>query len=508
MAKNTCNYCQSKSIGEFPLFEKDDESRQDQGYSTADESVIKEFNLGNNQRIQKQGVALNKKLLEFCPELHEVMMNSRKFVPGYIGVKFVPQVIGSKIPTTTYRKSRLNLDQKATDTSKKEEAEFTLYDGLKNYFTKDCQEREDRDTVVFYGVELEDPNVPTKINKNNKKTNVRKPEKDFVIVDLTHGNIVGIEVKYELHRSAFKKAVKQLKNTKDIIQTMYRGKLQKDWTFISVVFGMVDTKEYLCDHHRQYVLTSYNLEGSLEKILRNGKVNKNKNPLWIKDFILMVRDLIPKKVAMPDEIIDLISNNLERASSDNTILRFAFWTPEQYSFITFYENNKRVIFTSSPSTGKTILMMNSASKLLMEGEIVLILFYRKLSENIKSFLQMEIESYFHEHIVEGKCLVKTFNEKDKWSSILKPYSTDYNIFIDELIFQDEHITNTNDESINATNRGINDLKKEANILRARKLPEFDAPATRFLDWHEKHNPNKYLWIVITGTYYGYQEIDK
>ena len=85
---------------------------------------------------------------------------------------------------------------------------------------------------------------------------------------------------------------------------------------------------------------------------------------------------------------------------------------------------------------------------------------------------------------------------------------DYNIFIDELIFQDEHITNTNDESINATNRGINDLKKEANILRARKLPEFDAPATRFLDWHEKHNPNKYLWIVITGTYYGYQEIDK
>ena len=193
MAKNTCNYCQSKSIGEVHLFEKDDESRQDQGFSTAGESVIKEFNLGNNQRIQKQGVTLNKKLLEFCPELHEVMMNSRKFVPGYMGVKFVPEVIGSKIPTTTYRKSRLNLDQKATDTSKKEEAEFTLYDGLKNYFSKHCQ-KQNRDTLVFYGVELEDPNVQTKINKNNKKTNVRKPEKDFVIIDLTHGNIIGIEV--------------------------------------------------------------------------------------------------------------------------------------------------------------------------------------------------------------------------------------------------------------------------------------------------------------------------
>ena len=77
MAKNTCNYCQSKSIGEFPLFEKDDESRQDQGYSTADEGVIKEFNLGNNQRIQKQGVALNKKLLEFCPEIHKVVIDPK-----------------------------------------------------------------------------------------------------------------------------------------------------------------------------------------------------------------------------------------------------------------------------------------------------------------------------------------------------------------------------------------------------------------------------------------------
>ena len=44
MANNTCNYCKSKTIGELPLFEEDDESRQDQGYSTADEGVIKEFN--------------------------------------------------------------------------------------------------------------------------------------------------------------------------------------------------------------------------------------------------------------------------------------------------------------------------------------------------------------------------------------------------------------------------------------------------------------------------------
>ena len=87
----------------------------------------------------------------------------------------------------------------------------------------------------------------------------------------------------------------------------------------------------------------------------------------------MVRDLIPKKVAMPKEMVDLIANNLERASTPNSIIRFAFWTPDQYNFNTFCENNKRVIFTSSPSTGKTILMMNSALKLLKEGQRVLFL---------------------------------------------------------------------------------------------------------------------------------------
>ena len=82
--------------------------------------------------------------------------------------------------------------------------------------------------------------IQTQINKKKKKTDVSKPEKDFVIIDLTNGNIVGIEVKYELNKSAFKKAIRQLKNTKDIFQTTYRGKIQEDWTFISIAFGIGD----------------------------------------------------------------------------------------------------------------------------------------------------------------------------------------------------------------------------------------------------------------------------
>ena len=73
--KNTCKYCESKTIDEVALFEKDDEGRQDQGYSTANDDIVKEFILGNNQRIQKQGVALNKKLLEFFLEIHKLILN-------------------------------------------------------------------------------------------------------------------------------------------------------------------------------------------------------------------------------------------------------------------------------------------------------------------------------------------------------------------------------------------------------------------------------------------------
>ena len=375
------------------------------------------------------------------------------------------------------------MKQKATDTSKKEEAEFALYDGLKNFFTKHGKKR---DALVFYGAELEDSNVDK-----------RKPEKDFVIIDLTNGNIVGIEVKYELNKSAFKKAIRQLKNTKDIFQTTYRGKIQEDWTFISIAFGIGDTNEYLCEYHRKYVLTTYDLETSLEKVLN---VKKKKNSLWKKDFILMVRDLIPKKVAMPKEMVDLIANNLERASTPNSIIRFAFWTPDQYNFNTFCENNKRVIFTSSPSTGKTILMMNSALKLLKEGQRVLFLFYRKLSEVKESLLQLNIEEFFQEYIDKQTFIIKTFNEKDTWSSILGLYKS-YNVFIDELIFQDEHKTDTNNAETNSAHKKINTMKKHTKSGS-------DPLVTRILDWHEKHDPTKHLWVAVTGTYYGFQEIDR
>ena len=113
----------------------------------------------------------------------------------------------------------------------------------------------------------------------------------------------------------------------------------------------------------------------------------------IKDFRMMVKEILPTRVQLPDELIDEITNNIEKAGSAENILH---WSPGQYDLAYFCNNRYREILASTYSTGKTILMEHCALELLKNGENVLFILYHPNDQHLapKSFLQMKMEKTF------------------------------------------------------------------------------------------------------------------
>ena len=95
-------------------------------------------------------------------------------------------------------------------------SERKVFDALKTYFNN-CKE----DALIIY----------------SHKFNVNNQENDFIIVNLTKGYIMIIDVKYVLHKASIEKGVKQVKKASYIIKQQI-GKELSSWTFIGLVVGM------------------------------------------------------------------------------------------------------------------------------------------------------------------------------------------------------------------------------------------------------------------------------
>ena len=92
---------------------------------------------------------------------------------------------------------------------------------------------------------------------------------------------------------------------------------------------------------------------------------------YVHDFHHLVREILPLRVRIVKGFVDgfsrkesllcKISDSVKNAGQAEII---AFWTKDQYNLALDWLRHKRVLYDSSFSTGKTLLMMNCVQQLL------------------------------------------------------------------------------------------------------------------------------------------------
>ena len=260
-----------------------------------------------------------------------------------------------------------------------------------------------------------------------------------------------------------KDGLQQVEKTVEILKKYFDRNLQKTWKVYTLLYGTERHPKFpICETCKQFIFTSDdNFVEKLENIFLN---EPRQDRSYAGDFYFIVKELLPKRVKIAAEVSDLfsmnktlmkkISKNVSIAGRPTTV---SFWSPFQYNVAAQCLKMKRVMFNSAWSTGKTILMMDCARKLLHRGEKVLFLindFYNLLQQN-PSLLQMKILACF-QTIPNCANLLKLetrfFNGLEELLKYISlPENEQYNVFVDELRLDDMSETeykNLKDLSLN------------------------------------------------------------
>lgn len=300
-------------------------------------------------------------------------------------------------------------------------------------------------------------------------------ERDFVIVNLSAGYIMNIECKSYLNLQRLNDpkggAKEQLRISKDIVTELFGGIINESWDFVSAIFcSEVDQEVIICDGCWPYILTSngktrHTRYLELKNIMPRDIIDST--PGLAQDFQFICKTLIFNGVQIEDDIINKICANVDKAGSARNV---AFWSPEQRDILD--DDNKRVLLMSSNSTGKTILMLYQAKKLLDAGEKVVFLVYQHHIRKRKSLLQLKIEADFHRFLTTGQLEVKQFcGNFEEILNDFQAYSEEH-LFVDELLIL-----------YDPTGQIVEYVPHIENILKT---------------WDEQHNWSKFLWIAVAG----------
>ena len=316
---------------------------------------------------------------------------------------FVPEQFLTKIPKMMFHDSK-GLFEKLAERMKLEKhfpqmgkwqglkanvdgeaLEKKVYTTLKDYFQK--PEHKDEQVLVLHGYEIMD------LKMESNKIEVPHWEKDFIIINLTHGYILNIEVKSTPDFKTLDSLKVQLENTKRMFEQWFAADLNPEWKFFSAVYCENATnkkgkKNRLCDNYdKDFVFTSSeDFITKLEKIHRDPH---KKTDEYLESYNVMVKFLLFFATYHPAPVSSLIDTKI-KDTIDNSVtvesLSFWNWTPEQKSL--FDAEICRVIMTSHWSTGKTRIMFEKAKILAKEGKrVIFVLHHSQFLEEESNYFQ-------------------------------------------------------------------------------------------------------------------------
>ena len=126
--------------------------------------------------------------------------------------------------------------------------EMKLYNSLKK------RSEESSETMsIFHSLDIMKFDIEKQENKFT--------EKDFVIVNATHGYIMPIEVKKTLNQTTATESLEQLKGIREDLQTYLKSDILKDefisqdWMFLPMIFCEQEEAVFCCDGCRQHIIT-------------------------------------------------------------------------------------------------------------------------------------------------------------------------------------------------------------------------------------------------------------
>ena len=197
--------------------------------------------MGHGVLVKSIPGAVAKLLARNYPELVEWNGNTKLviFIPDYYlnkSVKYVEPSRGSELAAfckelaESYPERKEDFEQhENVFTSGKrmycgEVPEMNLYNALKQRF-----EKIDESVAVFHSLDI------LKFDIDKQDNNVS--EKDFIIVNASHGYIIAIEVKKTLGKGdSIEKSLQQLTDAKKDLEAYFSSDMAPGWTFIPLIY--------------------------------------------------------------------------------------------------------------------------------------------------------------------------------------------------------------------------------------------------------------------------------
>ena len=194
-------------------------------------------------------------------------------------------------------------------------------------------------------------------------------EKDFIILNLTKGYIMVIEVKASF--KYFAKAKEQLRDSKERVEAVFNSveNMSDEWLYVGLCYidagdcGSTMTNDFVINGIQQFDLQSIEL-----------KVAQRRTKQWIPDqhieeFVSVTKILLFEAQGHPQaplsraKQIQKIDEDLDQSSAPENIF---FWTPEQLSIVHAMDKSFMLLM-GYYGCGKTVLLIERAEYLLRNG---------------------------------------------------------------------------------------------------------------------------------------------
>ena len=205
----------------------------------------------------------------------------------------------------------------------------------------------------------------------------------------------------------------------------------------------MNEKLNICNSVKEFIITENDDFNAKLTLILDTHAPEVNSYSYVEDFYTIVREVLPERVRICDEIVKTfqpanevilgkVTEIVEKeAGSVETI---SFWSGDQIDIVSECKNLKRVLFDSAFSTGKTLIMMECIQQLL-ENHHEKVLFIIRTGKKVPILLNFKIQGIFQKHKGEKnfEIIQCDFENEDEVNKILTEHP-DHHIFIDELVF--------------------------------------------------------------------------
>ena len=375
----------------------------------------------------------------------------KEYGPGKLGAYFVPPIFFSASPEVIILSEydeKTKGKGKHKDGVKGQIAERAMFVALKDHFKKSKD-----DVLVLH---------------SHKFLDKTSTEKDFIVVNVTKGYLMVIEVKANI--SKYQKAKKQLFDSKERIEEICHilGPTTK-WLFVGVFYAHQNSSgKPIFDCEPCSVFGIVGEEAIGDKLAQIDENATKLHDAWVpsdhlEEFGNLVKELMfiaqgdPKAPVTDPGFISKVDDQVKRASTCDNIL---FWTPEQLSLIGVLMY-PFVFLDAFYSTGKSVILQYFAEHWSKQGKTVHYFVQRPdhlQDDCFKLPFTLMLEHEFKKRKINVKVRETTF--KFGFSKV-KPFLKEYGIEKDHIVCFDEIICKQYSRSFS---KGLNKLKDNVAAL--------------------------------------------